>query len=153
MLLIVGAVLLFLETILPGLVAGLIGAGCIVTGVAISYLRFDVATGNLILLITLAGLIAGAAIYLRFFPTSRMARVFVSRRQVGNLELDHSSLLHQTGMACTTLRPSGVAIIAGQRVDVVAEGPLVEKGEAVRVIAVEGARIVVRQMASEKPNP
>ena len=152
MLLIVGAVLVFLETMLPGLVAGIIGAGCIITGVVLSYTRFDVATGNLTLMITLAGLIVGAAVYLRFFPTSRIAQVFVSRRQVGNLEVDRSSLLYQTGMACTTLRPSGVAIIAGQRVDVVAEGPLVEKGEAVKVIAVEGARVVVRQMVSEQSN-
>jgi membrane-bound serine protease (ClpP class) len=42
------------------------------------------------------------------------------------------------------LRPSGTANINGQRVDVVTEGGLIERGTAVKVVAVEGSRIVVR---------
>ncbi len=50
------------------------------------------------------------------------------------------------GPALTQLRPSGVALINGQRVDVVTEGGLIERGAAVKVVTVEGARIVVREV-------
>ena len=35
-------------------------------------------------------------------------------------------------------------MINGKRVDVVTEGPFVERGSNIRVIEVEGARVVVR---------
>jgi membrane-bound serine protease (ClpP class) len=54
--------------------------------------------------------------------------------------------LNGTGVALTQLRPSGTAKINGQRVDVVTEGALIERGTAVKVVVVEGARIVVREI-------
>jgi membrane-bound serine protease (ClpP class) len=54
-------------------------------------------------------------------------------------------LLNGTGVALSQLRPSGTATINGQRVDVVTEGGLIERGTAIKVVAVEGARIVVRE--------
>jgi len=82
--------------------------------------------------------------WLKFFPDSRIAKKFVSQGAVGDLGVDKPELLHATGTALTQLRPSGIANLAGQRVDVVTEGGLIEKGTAVKVVAVEGARIVVR---------
>ena len=48
------------------------------------------------------------------------------------------------GVARTTLRPAGKAMIEGRRFDVVAEGDLIEQGSAVEVLVVEGNRVVVR---------
>jgi len=50
----------------------------------------------------------------------------------------------QTGVAATDLRPAGKALLSGQRLDVVSEGGYIDKDAAVRVVAVEGSRIVVR---------
>ena len=50
------------------------------------------------------------------------------------------------GTAQTTLRPSGMAEIGGKRLDVVAESDMIERGSTVRVIAVEGSRIVVQKV-------
>ena len=47
------------------------------------------------------------------------------------------------GKAHTQLRPSGKADFGGQLVDVVTRGDLIEPGSAVRILAVEGARVVV----------
>jgi membrane-bound serine protease (ClpP class) len=47
------------------------------------------------------------------------------------------------GLALTLLRPSGTAQFDGRPVDVVTEGGLIEKGAYVKVIQVEGFRIVV----------
>jgi membrane-bound serine protease (ClpP class) len=44
------------------------------------------------------------------------------------------------------LRPSGNAAIGDRRVDVVTEGTMIDKGTPIRVVAVEGSRVVVREV-------
>jgi membrane-bound serine protease (ClpP class) len=50
-----------------------------------------------------------------------------------------------TGVALSDLRPSGMATIAGQRVDVVTEGEHIAAGEPVEVVRDEGYRRIVRR--------
>lgn len=143
-LLILGAVLMFLETLLPGMIAGIIGFLCLLAAVILGYKDFGFQTGNLILLGVLVGLAIGTFCWLKFFPDSRIARRFISHGAVGELGVDRPELLNSTGTALTQLRPSGAASINGQRVDVVAESGLIERGANLKVVAVEGTRIVVR---------
>ena len=143
-LILVGAALLLVETVLPGMIAGIIGLGCLVAGVAVAYLNFEARTADFILLLVVAGLVAGAFCWFKFFPDSRLARLFISQRTVGDIGTEKPELLHQTGTALTTLRPSGTAVIDGKRVDVVTEGPFIEQGTPIKVVAVEGMRVVVR---------
>ena len=143
-LVLVGAALLLLETILPGLISGILGLCCLIAGIVVGYMTFGVVTGNLILLGVSCGLFIGTCIWIKYFPGSRLAHVFISKRVIGDLNVDKPDLLDQTGVALTNLRPSGTAVFNGQRVDVVTEGPMVERGTEVRVVAVEGMRVVVR---------
>ncbi len=48
-----------------------------------------------------------------------------------------------SGVARTTLRPSGKADFGGRVLDVVSNGEYIDPGQGVRVVAVEGARVVV----------
>jgi membrane-bound serine protease (ClpP class) len=143
-LILVGAALLLLETVLPGMIAGLIGLGCLGAGIALAYMRFDTRTGNMVVLSVVAGLIGGTLVWMKFFPESRIARMFISEQTVGDIGTERPELLNQTGTALTNLRPSGTALINGKRVDVVTEGALIERGAPIRVVAVEGMRVVVR---------
>jgi len=143
-LILVGAALLLLETVLPGMIAGIAGFGCLVAGVVVAYLNFDVRTANLVFLAVVVGLIAGALCWFKFFPQSRFAKLFISQRTVGDIGTEKPELLHQTGTAFTSLRPSGTAVINGKRIDVVTEGPFIERGSPIKVVEVEGARVVVR---------
>lgn len=143
-LLILGAVLLFLEVLLPGLIAGTIGCLCLLAAVILGYRGFGYQTGSLILAGVLVGLLIGTWCWLEFFPESRVAKRFISRSSIGELGVAKPELLNGTGTALTQLRPSGAANINGQRVDVVTEGDLIERGARIQVVAVEGARIVVR---------
>jgi membrane-bound serine protease (ClpP class) len=143
-LLILGAVLIFLETLLPGLVAGTIGFVLIMAAVVLGYRDLGFQGGNIILSIVLVGAVLGLWAWLKYFPDSRLARKFVSQGSVGDLGVERLELLNGTGTALTQLRPSGTAAINGERVDVVTEGGLIERGTAIKVVAVEGARIVVR---------
>ena len=144
-LLILGAILIFLETLLPGMIAGIIGFLCLTAAVILGYRDFGYQTGSLILAGVLVGLLLGTWCWLKFFPESRVARKFISHGSVGELGVDKPELLNGTGTALTQLRPSGTASINGQRVDVVTEGGLIERGAAVKVVAIEGSRIVVRE--------
>ena len=85
-------------------------------------------------------------VWFKFFPDSRFAKVFISQGAVGEIGTDKPELLNQTGQALTALRPSGTAVINGKRIDVVTEGPFVEPGTAVKVVEVEGMRVVVRSV-------
>jgi membrane-bound serine protease (ClpP class) len=68
------------------------------------------------------------------------AQGYVSAPQADTL------LLGRHGRAATPLHPAGIAEIDGQRVDVVSDGELVDSGEPVEVIRVDGNRVVVRRM-------
>jgi membrane-bound serine protease (ClpP class) len=143
-LLVVGVVLVLLETVLPGAIAGIIGLCCLVVGVILAYATYGPVIGNYVLLGVGGGLLVAGILWVRFFPGSRLGQVFVTRRTVGGLGVEKPDLLNRTGTALTNLRPSGTALIEGRRVDVVTEGPMIERGAPIKVIALEGLRVVVR---------
>lgn len=143
-LILVGAALLLVETLLPGLIAGILGVLCLAGGVVLSYWSFGPDRGNWVLLGVVVGLVAGTGVWLKYFPQTRIAKMFISQRTVGDLNVGKPELVGQVGVAHTNLRPSGTAVIQGQRVDVVTEGPMIERGSTLKVVAVEGMRVVVR---------
>jgi membrane-bound serine protease (ClpP class) len=62
------------------------------------------------------------------------------------LENPLENLLGMDGTATTRLAPAGKARIGGRMVDVAADSGLIEPGATVRVVAVRGERIVVREV-------
>jgi membrane-bound serine protease (ClpP class) len=144
----VGLALLFLETILPGLIAGALGLLSLGAAIVYGYMEFGSRTGNSALAIVLLLLCVGTVLWVKFFPDSAVAKVFVSDRQIGNIHAEKPELLDQTGMTLTALRPAGTCLINGKRIDVVAaDGAFVEKGTSIKVIDIEGLRVVVRPVA------
>ena len=151
-LLLVGVVLMILETILPGVIAGIIGFICLVAAVIIAYVRFGAQTGNLVLFGIMVAVIGGFLFWLKFFPGSSLARPFILKRVIGSIRAEQPELLGESGVAYTQLRPSGTALINGKRVDVVTEGSLIERGTAIKVVGIEGMRVVVRAAGEERLN-
>ena len=60
--------------------------------------------------------------------------------------MELSAYLGLAGTTITTLRPAGTALINNRRVDVVSRGEFIEKGSEIIVLAVEGNRVVVKQI-------
>mgnify|MGYP000146295023 FL=1 len=60
--------------------------------------------------------------------------------------IDYSSYLHKEGIVLTELRPSGSVKIDDDVLDVVSEGSYIGKGEKIRVVKIEGMRIIVRKI-------
>ncbi len=143
-----GLILLALETILPGLIAGILGLASLAAAVVYAYSELGVRAGNYTLAIVSAALALGSLLWLKFFPGSRFAQRFVSQSIIGNVGAEQPQLLHRSGQALTALRPAGTALIDGKRCDVVTEGGFIEKGQPVQVVAIEGLRVVVRLKAA-----
>jgi membrane-bound serine protease (ClpP class) len=54
-----------------------------------------------------------------------------------------TNLIGKTGIAFTTLRPGGTALIDNRRIDVVADSEYIDKDKKIKVIRVEGIKVVV----------
>jgi membrane-bound serine protease (ClpP class) len=59
---------------------------------------------------------------------------------------DFTGYLGSSGVSVTLLRPSGIAEVGGARLNVVSEGAFVQPGSPVEVVAVQGNRVVVREV-------
>ena len=150
-LLILGVVLLLIEIIIPGGIIGIIGLLCICAGVVLGLIRSALLGFTLLFGVIIVGVIA-FTLWIKFFPKTPMGKeIFLDKdaKDWQGYEKSNESLLGLTGMTHTALRPSGLAIIDNQRVDVVTEGELIEKDQSVKVIEVEGNRIVVRSDSQE----
>ena len=72
------------------------------------------------------------------------SEVVSKKGEASGTDRDLRRLVGAEGVTRSYLRPAGVADIEGQRVDVITEGGMVRRGTRVRVIEVEGNRVVVR---------
>ena len=143
-LLVVGLALLFFEILLPGLILGTCAFLTLAASVFVGYTETEY--GHLFLGVTVVSLTSATIWFIKYFPNTNMGRQLVSTSTVGDLGIDFTDLINQTGTAYTDLRPSGKATIGDQRLNVVTEGSFIEKDNSVKIIAVEGNRVVVRKI-------
>ncbi len=61
-------------------------------------------------------------------------------------DIGYRDYLGRTGVAMTALRPSGTAVFDDLRLDVVSSGDMISRGSRVKIIQVEGNRIIVEQI-------
>jgi len=145
-----GIILIILEIFVPGGILGLFGITALITGIMLTV--DTVAQGVFfisLLLITLAGLFL---LSLRMPQTRYMwDRVTLKTCQTQKEgyvtpKQSFAILLDKQGIALSQLRPAGTAEFSGERFDVVTEGAFVTCGSRIKVIAVEGRRVIVRQV-------
>lgn len=157
-----GIILILLEIfVVPGFgVTGILGIICIIASLFLAL----IGGGNLpfvdtnqisIAIIQLASALAAALILLiilaRFLPKSTIFnRLVLSHEEnsdkgfVSSKSL--SELIGKEGKALTTLRPAGMADFDGDKIDVVADGDYVQQGSRLKVLRVEGSKVVVREI-------
>ena len=163
---VIGMILIIFEifaapgTVLPGLIGTMLVLGSLVwamidrwpgqsewpSGDALERPLFN-------LLLGAGGAAVCAAILVRFLPnTSIYRRMVLSTASASgpavtvpivNLELKAGDV----GVAATTLRPAGKAAFGGEVHDVVTGGDFIPLGTSVRVVSVDGMRVVVEREA------
>ncbi len=143
-----GVVLLIIEAIIPGFgIIGITGILSIIASIVLTAKTIEAGLIMVVAALLLSALIAFLAY--RFFERRGMLRhiflVEAARTELGYVSAsDHRELLGLEGVTLSALRPAGAARIAGRRVDVISEGAFIPAGVPVKVILVEGARVVVR---------
>jgi membrane-bound serine protease (ClpP class) len=145
-----GVVMMVVEAFIPGF--GVFGvAGLLATVASIVLAAASVKSGLIMLAIALVLAGAFSTLAFRFFARRGALRHIIlsdeERPELGYVApADRKNLLGLEGTALSPLRPAGAAEIAGQRVDVVSEGGFIAAGAALKVVQVEGVRVVVRPL-------
>jgi membrane-bound serine protease (ClpP class) len=148
-LLISGLMMIGAEVFIPGGILGFIG-GLVLLGASV--LSFSLFSTNTSILIS-AGIVVmiGVVIFLwiKIFPRTPIGKAMTVSRELNDAKgtEDHlQELLGLEGVATSHLHPAGFASIKGRRVDVVSQGPLIDANTKVRVIEIEGNRVVVAEI-------
>lgn len=143
--LVLGIVLVIIEMFTPGFTApGVTGLILILVGIILTANTFLEAL--ILLLVILALLSVALFVVLRSASKGALNRTQIIKK---DNERDYVSVddmnffVGKEGVALTVLRPAGTCDFNGVRLDVVTEGFFVEKGTKVKVIRVEGRRILV----------
>lgn len=153
--LVVGLILIAMEIfVIPGLgIAGIVGAGAIVSSLVLSFGGWEEALRSLGISMAIA--LAGAYFFWRYGRRSGWwGRVVLSAR-LGQSESDlsardYTGYIGKEGVALTTLRPVGTVEVEGEPIDAVSESGYVAAGRPVVVRRVEAARVVVREVKGGK---
>lgn len=144
--------------LIPGFgVAGVVGILLMIAALFLSLFNtegyFDASLIQMAI-VQLGGALAGFFILgflaYKFLPNTRSFKAFVLDTQSGSDKgftsaPDYSELEGKTGVAITVLRPAGTAVIDEKRYDVVTQGDFIDKDANIRVLKVEGMRIVVEK--------
>ncbi|TYP78012.1 NfeD family protein [Paenibacillus methanolicus] len=149
MLFIIGIVLLVIEVFVPSFgILGLLGSGAIVAGIVMASPDIETAIVSL----AVALVVSAVIVYLiaKRFKHRGIWNKLILRDRLTTEEgyvsnVNQTELVGRTGEAYTTLRPSGTAVIDGNRYDVVTSGDFIAAGAVVVVVKVEGTRIVVQR--------
>jgi membrane-bound serine protease (ClpP class) len=142
-----GFVLVVAEVFFPSLgTLAIASAACLVAADVVAY---EVSPGWMwaLIAVQLVGvpfLLKGAFTVLPKLPFGRGMILPAPPAEAASAVEASDHLLGRAGTALTDLRPSGTAEFGDERRTVVAESGSVDRGSPVRVVAVEGYRIVVR---------
>ncbi|VEI07733.1 NfeD family protein [Kurthia zopfii] len=145
----IGVLFIFLELIIPGLIIGTIGFASI--SASILYTGADFMLTAYALAIALVVAILGMVILMKLFGKkmsvfNQMVLTDSTDTEKGYVSnVNRTELLQREAKTVTPLRPSGVVMLDGERLDVVSEGSFIDVDCLVVIIKVEGSRVVVRE--------
>lgn len=174
LLMIGGLILIAVEVfVIPGFgVAGIAGILMLVAGLLfamielnlpldvafeLGYVRDQIESALMRISIAIVALVAGAFAFAKYLPGSFVGRKLIlsdatgaAEGYVAGIDRSKNELVGRKGVAHSTLRPSGIGLFDGKRVDVVAEGTYIEKGRTIEVVKVDFNRVVVAEVSEER---
>ncbi len=145
----IGLLLIAIEVFVPGAILGVLGAIALLVAVVFGFQTFGAQGGflALVLLLIFGGVFL--ALWIKFFPRTPFGKhlsLQTDGRDFKSAAASPADLVGREGTAQSSLRPAGIALIDGQRTDVVTESGFIDANARIRVVQVEGNRIVVREV-------
>ncbi len=147
---ITGLILLIVEAIIPGFgLPGISGIILIITGTILAMGTITSALVSLSVAIIITAIIT--ILLIKFGHKSpHLENVVLNTQQKddeGYLStITQDKYLGKTGITISELRPSGIIEIDGRRLDALSEGVFIPRESTVKVVRVEGSKIIVRRV-------
>jgi len=148
-----GMILILAEFFVPGAVLGILGALTLTASAAMGcYAYPDYAV--FIIVGEFAGAVAVVLLGMSLLPkTGAGKRMILQESQLQEAGFtavpSDLSLLGKEGTVLTALRPAGMILVDGRRIDAVSHATTIDAGERVRIIEVQGNRIVVEAVGRQ----
>ncbi len=146
----IGIVLIILEFFLPGGIAGTLGALAIVGSLFLAggnIVEMGVSILTAIAVAVLASIIMVKVLGKRMKIFRKLVLKDSTSTEKGYVSnKNRTELIGLEGITLTPLRPAGTVLIEDERIDVVSEGSFIQRDKKVKIIKVEGSRIVVREI-------
>ena len=152
-LVLVGILAIGMEFFLPGGILGVVGALALAGAVVLCFTTYGSTVGLLAAALAVLFVIGALTFWLKYFHKFGPGKDLMLNTSVRKDEgLDrYQKFVDAEGVTRTSLKPAGKAQFGDQRLDVVAESGMIDAGETVRVVKVEGSRVVVRRLPSATP--
>jgi membrane-bound serine protease (ClpP class) len=146
-LLLAGLLAVGAEIFIPGGIVGTFGVIALFGAVSVAF-AYDPTFGIYAAVAVLILLGISLWVWLKVFPKTRIGRSISLETDGKDFKAPSQSadLVGQEGEAHSDLRPSGFAVIGGNKIDVISEGNLIPSGTRIHVLRVEGNRVIVRQI-------
>ncbi len=149
LLVLVGFLLLAVEVlVIPGFgLAGILGIAALAAGGILSWTTYGPLWG----LTVVSGAVLGSFALLWLVAKTKVGRSIALDARIEGTTADESldKLVGQTGEALSILRPSGQALIRGDKYAVLTDGQFLEKGRRVVVVRVDAGKLVVEPVEDE----
>jgi len=146
LLLVIGFILITMEALAPGFhIFGLTGLVLVIAGIGLAMFQSPL-LGMATLVGSVGLFVVIIVVSIRSGAWKRLTLETEQRKEKGyrsdDVTLDR--FVGKTGRVLHDLRPVGYAEVDGQRVEAVSESDFVRKGQEVKVIRLDGTRVVVR---------
>ena len=148
-----GVVLIFSEFFVPGITMGVVGATFIVVSIALGWQRYP-EYGVFILTGEVTGVVIIIALGLFLLAKTPLGSglVMKAKQEAGegySSYAQDSAMVGKVAKVHTALRPAGSIMMGARRIDAVSNGTFVDAGKSVRIIRVEGNRVVCEEAVPE----
>jgi membrane-bound serine protease (ClpP class) len=156
LLVVIGFALVVAEVFLVsfGIIA-VLAALSLVSAVFLAFTNHGQGAGFAFLLAAAVGAPLVLTAALRLLPRTKLGKALIlsgpDPSVLGPIDSELHALRDRSGVAESDLRPSGFARIDGRRVDVITRGEVLARGTPVRVVLVEGNRVVVTAQRDGAP--
>ena len=148
---VVGIGLLVLEAFMPGFgLPGISGIVMEIVAIALTWVNHGPVAALGLTIIVLSLIAIAISMSLRSATKGRLSRSKIILKERESNEAGYRSaedmqvFLGKEGETTTVCRPTGMAEFDGVKLNVVSEGEFIPAGTRVRIVLVEGSRIVVR---------
>lgn len=144
-----GIVFIFSEFFIPGLIVGTLGVVLLLVSTGYGWYLFP-EYGPFIAFGEFIGLAVSIALGMYAMANTRLGNFMIMDKSQDASEGWHApaqdpALVGQEATVYSALRPAGKILVNGERIDAVSTGTFIDAEATVRVVEVEGGRVVVER--------